>query len=228
MLNDIKKDVRDLIQNEIRQKINLYSQDEHQTLVDKRIIANLEKEIHFRKTEIETKNEIIKNFIKNDSHRDENYNVPQDGQFWEFTRMSSDSDTNKINTVNRNIDEQLKAIREEKHKEYLQNTSRKSPSQENIVIETNEKNDRDKTNGQPNNTHDNNEVKNEQDERDNQFYWPSGTCAIVGDSIQWSMESMENGYHKIIVTLKFFISRVQELKILIIISCQSSKTNQIT
>ena len=59
-LEDIKKDVCDLIQNEIRQKINLYSQDEHQTLVDKRIIANLEKEIHFLKTEIETKNEIIK------------------------------------------------------------------------------------------------------------------------------------------------------------------------
>ena len=54
----------DLIQNEIRQKINLYSQDEHQTLVDKRIIANPEKEIHFLKIEIETKNKIIKNFIK--------------------------------------------------------------------------------------------------------------------------------------------------------------------
>ena len=60
LLEDIKKDMCDLIQNEIRQKINLYSQDEHQTLVDKRIIANLEKEIHFLKTEIETKNEIIK------------------------------------------------------------------------------------------------------------------------------------------------------------------------
>ena len=60
LLEDIKKDVCDLIQNEIRQKINLYSQDEHQRLVDKRIIANLEKEIHFLKTEIETKNEIIK------------------------------------------------------------------------------------------------------------------------------------------------------------------------
>ena len=33
-LQDIKKDVCNLIQNEIRQKINLYSQDEHQTLVD--------------------------------------------------------------------------------------------------------------------------------------------------------------------------------------------------
>ena len=78
LLEDIKKDVCDLIQNEIRQKINLYSQDEHQTLVFKRIIANLEKEIHFLKTKIETKNEIIKNFIKNDPHRHENNNAPQD------------------------------------------------------------------------------------------------------------------------------------------------------
>ena len=82
--------------------------------------------------------------------------------------------------MNRNIEEQLKAVREEKHKEYLQNTSRKSPSQENIVIETNDKNDRD--NEQPNDTHDNNEVNSKQDERDNQFRWPSGTCAIVADS----------------------------------------------
>ena len=57
MLKDIKKGVCELIQNEKRQKINLYSQDEHQTVVDKRITANLEKEIHFLKTEIETKNE---------------------------------------------------------------------------------------------------------------------------------------------------------------------------
>ena len=71
--------------------------------------------------------------------------------------------------MNRNIDEQLKAIREEKHKQYLLNNSRKSPSQENIVIETNEKNARDKTNEQPNDTHDKNEVKNEQDEREYQF-----------------------------------------------------------
>ena len=64
----------------MRQKINIYSQDKHQTLVDKRMIANLEKVVHFLKTEIETKNKIIKNFIQNDSHRDENNNVPQNGQ----------------------------------------------------------------------------------------------------------------------------------------------------
>ena len=64
----------------MRQKINIYSQDKHQTLVDKRMIANLEKVVHFLKTEIETKNKIIKNFIQNNSHRDENNNVPQNGQ----------------------------------------------------------------------------------------------------------------------------------------------------
>ena len=36
LLNDIKKDVCDFIQNKIRQKINLYSQADHQTLVDKK------------------------------------------------------------------------------------------------------------------------------------------------------------------------------------------------
>ena len=84
--------------------------------------------------------------------------------------------------MNRNIGEQLKAIREEKHKQYIQGTSRKSPSQENIVIETNEKNDRDKTNEQPNDTH--NKITNSDiNDRDNQCCWPSGTCAIVGDSM---------------------------------------------
>ena len=79
----------------MRQKINIYSQDKHQTLVDKRMIANLEKVIHFLKTEIETKNEPIKNFIKNDFHRDQNNNVSRDGQIWVFTRISSDSDINE-------------------------------------------------------------------------------------------------------------------------------------
>ena len=79
MLKDIKKDVCDLTQSEIRQKINLHSQDEHETIVDKRILANLQKEIHFLKTEIQAKNEVTKNFIKNDSHSDENNNVPQHG-----------------------------------------------------------------------------------------------------------------------------------------------------
>ena len=97
-----------------------------------------------------------------------------------LTHISNDSNTNIINNVKRNIDEQLKAIREEEHKKYLQNTSRESSSQQNIAIETNEMND--KTNEQPNDTH--NKITNSDiNDRDNQCYWPSKTCAIVGDSM---------------------------------------------
>ena len=116
------------------------------------MIANLEKVVHFLKTEIETKNEPIKNF-----------------RITMFLEMGKFRYLHAYQvTKNTNIDKQLKAIREEKHKEYLQNTSRKSPPRENIVIETNEKNDRDETNEQPNDTHDKNEVKNKQDEREYQ------------------------------------------------------------
>ena len=131
------------------------------------MIANLEKVVHFLKTEIETKNEPIKNF-----------RITMFLEMGKFRYLHAYQVT-KI-SMNTNIDKQLKAIREEKHKEYLQNTSRKSPPRENIVIEANEKNDRDETNEQPN---DKNEVKNKQDERGNQYCWPSGTCAIVGDSM---------------------------------------------
>ena len=41
-----------------------------------------------------------KQIHQSDSHRDENNNVPEDGQIREFTRISSDSDTNEINIVN--------------------------------------------------------------------------------------------------------------------------------
>ena len=99
-----------------------------------------------------------------------------------FTLISNDSDTNLINIVNRNIDKQLKVIRKEKHKQYLQNTSRKFPLQENVVIKTNEKNEREKTNEEPYDTH-NKITNNEINDRDNQCCWPSGTCTIVEDSM---------------------------------------------
>ena len=40
------------IQIEINQKLNLHNKEEYQTFVDKRIIATLEKETEFLKTEI--------------------------------------------------------------------------------------------------------------------------------------------------------------------------------
>ena len=115
-------------------------------------------------------------------------------------------------SMNRNIDKQLKAIREEKHKEYLQNTLRKSPSRENIVFETNEKNDRDETNEQPNDTHDKNEVENKKDERDNQYCWPSGTCAIVGDSMVNGIDEKRlSQKHGNVKTFHFSGARIEDL-----------------
>ena len=49
LLPDIKNDIRDFIQNEVKQKINLHNQEEYQPVVDKKLITNLEREIEFLK-----------------------------------------------------------------------------------------------------------------------------------------------------------------------------------
>ena len=53
------------------------------------------------------------------------------------------------------------------------------------------------------------------------------TISFVAHQDHAQQKPMKNGYRKNIVTSKFFISWVQELKILIIILSQTSKTNQI-
>ena len=52
LLQDIKNDVNESIQNEIKQKLNLHNKEEYQALVDKMIITTLEKETEFFKTEV--------------------------------------------------------------------------------------------------------------------------------------------------------------------------------
>ena len=47
LLPEIKNDLRDFIQIEVKQKINLHNPKEYQTVVDKKLITNLEKEIEF-------------------------------------------------------------------------------------------------------------------------------------------------------------------------------------
>ena len=42
LLPGIKIDINDLIQNEVKRKINLLNQEEYQTVVDKKLITNLE------------------------------------------------------------------------------------------------------------------------------------------------------------------------------------------
>ena len=146
----IKIDINDFIQNEVKRKINLLNQDEYQTVVDKKLMTNLEREIEFLKSENSTKNEIIKKLLNKDIRQNKSCNMV--GETWDFdvTHKTSDSqstcsisnsegpivetrDVNTVNTeiANMGIDDQLKMIREEKHQEYLLNTGSKLQSLEN-------------------------------------------------------------------------------------------------
>ena len=84
-------------------------------MIDKKLITNLEKEIEFLKSEITTKNEMIKKRLSNDIR-----------------------DNNSCITVGEHgtlsIDDQLKMIRKKKHQENLLNTGCKSPFLENTKI----------------------------------------------------------------------------------------------
>ena len=60
LLGEMKNDISDFIKNEVKQKINLHNQEDCQTVVDKKLITNLEREIEFLKSEISTRNEITK------------------------------------------------------------------------------------------------------------------------------------------------------------------------
>ena len=75
LLPETKNDISDFIQNEEKQKINLHNQEEYQTVVDKKWITNLEKEIAFLKSEITTKNEIIKKLLNNDIPENKSCNM---------------------------------------------------------------------------------------------------------------------------------------------------------
>ena len=100
------------------------------------------------------------------------------------------------------VDDQLKLIAEEKHQEYLLNTSCKSPSLKNTKNNKNTKQFFDPQ-GRKENLNETGEIYKE-------FHWSSGTCVIIGDT-------MVNGINKKNYTnmamLKFFTFWVQELMI---------------
>ena len=75
LLAEIKNDIRNFIQNEVKQKINFQNQEEYQTVADKKLITNLEKQIEFLKSEISTKNKIIKKLLNNDIRENKNCNM---------------------------------------------------------------------------------------------------------------------------------------------------------
>ena len=128
----------------------MHNQEEQQTVVDRKLITNLEKETEFLKSKISTKNEIVKKLLNNDIHQNKICNMV--GKTWDFdvTHEASDGESmcctsnsedsivksKNVNTVdtkisNMIIDDQLKMIRKEKHQEYLLNTGCKSLSSEN-------------------------------------------------------------------------------------------------
>ena len=68
LLPEIKNDIRDFIQNEVKRKIKLHNQEEYQTVVDN-------KEIEFLKSKVSTKIEIIKKPVNNDIHQRKSCNM---------------------------------------------------------------------------------------------------------------------------------------------------------
>ena len=171
----------------------MHNQEEYQTVADKKLITNLEREFEFLKSEISTKKVIIKKLL-NDIRQNKSCNMV--GETWDFDvpHETSDSesmcsisnaedsivDSRDVNTVktkisSMSIDDQLKMIREEKHQEYLLNTGCKSPYSENTKNNKNTKQFSD-----PQTTKEN---VNKVAETNKEFHWPSGSCAIVGDSM---------------------------------------------
>ena len=90
LLWDIKNDVSEFIQNEIKQKLYLHNKEEYQTFVDKRIIATLE----FFKKEIYSKNEIINKFLNNNAQKNSNDNM--EGEIWDFGDTFNTSDSQSV------------------------------------------------------------------------------------------------------------------------------------
>ena len=87
----------------------------------------------------------------------------------------------------------MKAITEEKHED-LQNTDRKS-----LILENNENN---KNSRQWNNLQDWNVDTNKSKKTNNQSFWPSETCAIVGDSMMSGIDEkpLSQKYDNVIVS----------------------------
>ena len=222
LLPEIKNDTRDFTQNEVKQKTNLHNQEEYQTVVDKKLITNLEREIEFLKSEISIKNEIIKKLLNNDIRQNKNCNMV--GETWNFdvTHETSDCestcsisnsedsivesrDVNTLNTKSSgmSIDDQLKTIRKEKHQEYLLNTGCKSPSSENTKNNKNAKQFSDQQAKKEN--------INEAEETNKEFHWPLGTCGIVGDSMVNGIDKKRLQKHGNVKVFYFSGARINDM-----------------
>ena len=207
LLPEIKDDIRDFMQNEVKQKTNLHNQEEYQTVVDKKLITNLEREIEFLKSEISTKNEIIKKILNNDICQNKSCNMV--GETWDFD-VTQDAivESKNVNTVdteisNMNINDQLKMIREEKHQEYLLSTGCKSLSSKNTRNNENTKQFSDPQARKEN--------INETAETNKESNWSSGTCAIVNDSMVNGIDEKKLQKHGNVKVFYFSSARINDM-----------------
>ena len=175
----------------------------------------------FLKSEISTENEIIKKLLNNIR---QNKSCSMVRETWDFdvTHETSDSqstcststpensivESREMNTVNTeianiSIDDRLKMIREEKHQEYLLSTGCKSPSLENI--------DNNETRKQFCDPQARKENLNETAEINKEFHWPSGTCAIVGDSMVNGIDEKKLQKHGSVKVFDFSGARINDI-----------------
>ena len=112
---------------------------------------------------------------------------------------------NTANTeiANRSIEDQLKMIREEKYQECLLNTGLKLPSLESTK---NNKNTKQFSDPQVRKEH-----LNETAETDKEFHRPSGTCAIVGDSMINGIDEKKLQRHGNVKVFYFSDARINDM-----------------
>ena len=116
---------------------------------------------------------------------------------------SRDVNTVSTKVSSMSIDDHLKMIREEKHQEYLLNTTCKSPSSENT------KNN--KSTKQFNDPQARKENINEATETNKEFQWPSDTCAIVGNSMVNGIDKKTLQKHGNVKVFYFSVARINDI-----------------
>ena len=102
LLPEIKNAIRDFIQNEVKQRINLHNQEEYQTVIVEKLITNLEREIEFFKSEISSKNEITKKLLNNDIRQNKSWNMA--GETWDFDVPHETSDSESTCSIKNSED----------------------------------------------------------------------------------------------------------------------------
>ena len=77
----------------MKQKIDLHNREEYQTVVDKKLTTNLERETEFLKSEISTKNQVINKLLNNDIRHDKTCIMAEETWDFDVPHGTSDSES---------------------------------------------------------------------------------------------------------------------------------------